>query len=142
MGCDIHSIAQVTYDGKFWHAVGARIAGDIRSYATFALLANVRNDCDVPFFSEPRGLPWGKGPAELTCPCCHEGDVWLGDHSYSFFTLAELKKLAHETPESKWAGFTIKPEIQLKGILGTLELLREQHDVLDSEIRFVFGFDN
>ncbi|TXH55263.1 MAG: hypothetical protein E6Q97_09160, partial [Desulfurellales bacterium] len=135
MGTDIHSIAQVKRDGK-WVTVAIGIAGDIRSYDTFAMLANVRNgrgfagvrtSTGFPVIHEPRGLPndldrdedngviivdkaqlvcawdWdGKEQPETPWPSDEarrikylpeDGVLWLGlgDHSFSWCTLAELR---------------------------------------------------
>lgn len=83
MGTDIYSIAQVKRDGK-WVTVAINIDGDQRSYNTFAMLANVRNGtgfagCRFPVIHEPRGLP------------DDTDQEWLGNHSFSWCTLAELR---------------------------------------------------
>lgn len=74
-----------------------------RNYDLFAMLAGVRNGvgfagCDlsdgfVPL-SEPRGIPEDTSIVEVDS----EGDdsVWLGDHSYSYATLAEVLAYDYE----------------------------------------------
>lgn len=65
MGCDIHSVAQV-FKNNGWRTVLQDVAGDNRSYDTFAILANVRNGygfagCDTGDgyepICEPKGFP-------------------------------------------------------------------------------------
>lgn len=65
MGTDIHSIVQVRKEDK-WITVGVAVAGDPRSYNTFAMLADVRNgrgfagvktSDGFPVMHEQRGLP-------------------------------------------------------------------------------------
>lgn len=83
MGCDIHPIAQVRINGK-WHTSAEPVPED-RDYRTFALLAGVRNyttDPEITPISKPRGLPQDCG--------LNPDDDDLGDHSYSWLTLAEL----------------------------------------------------
>ena len=65
MGTDIHSIVQVRKENK-WVTVGVAVAGNPRSYNTFAMLADVRNgrgfagiktSDGFPVIHEQRGLP-------------------------------------------------------------------------------------
>lgn len=98
MGCDIHSVAQVKKDGK-WTTLLTAPGGDHRNYDTFAILANVRNGsgfagCDtgdgyVPI-SESRGLPTDFKTDEDSDDY-HDGK-WMGDHSYSHHTLAQIQE--------------------------------------------------
>lgn len=113
MGCDIHCYAEVQDGGRWkplYPSAPSRydegkeeyptVFGD-RNYDVFAILAGVRNDrgfAGVPTgtgfvpMSEPRGLPLDMcleyqngtevGAAFDKC--------YLGDHSFSYFTLAEL----------------------------------------------------
>ena len=128
MGTDIHSIAQVNRDGR-WQTVAVGIDGDRRSYNTFAMLANVRNDygfagyrtsTGFPVIHEPRGLPedlktnedngllinktdlvcawdWGGNEIPIDSPDARrvkyldEEPMYLGDHSFSWCTLTELR---------------------------------------------------
>lgn len=89
MGCDIHSIAQVRKNGK-WETVTAKdeLVED-RSYVSFGMLAGVRSGLIETPISKPRGLPedfeMGLDENEY-----HEG-IWLGDHSYSWLLLKEIK---------------------------------------------------
>lgn len=81
-----------------------------RNYALFAMLAGVRNGYDIRLVAEPRGLPADMSPelCRLADEAAQEqmtsverdtqyerlratyGAGWLGDHSYSWLTLAEL----------------------------------------------------
>ena len=99
MGCDIHSLAidaQGTpiaggqySDGSACdpdYGVGTGEPFGWRSYSVFAFLAGVRNYSGITPISEPRGLPDDlKLPAEDD-----DVDAWLGDHSYSWLSVAEL----------------------------------------------------
>jgi hypothetical protein len=150
MGCDIHLLIQACRDGV-WEDVILNLDEEVeydecgdsfwepRSYATFALLADVRNDGDVQPVSKPRGLPedfdcddhrtehrggWGHQSGLI-------GDVErngkdLGDHSHSWVTLAELKAVP---VEYQWA----LPDEWIP----KLEKLGAPDDV-----RLVFGFDS
>lgn len=181
MGTDIHSIAQVKRDGK-WTTVAIGIAGDIRSYDTFAMLANVRNgrgfagvrtSTGFPVIHKPRGLPNDLDrdedngvivdKAQLVCAWDWDGKeqpvdsdearrvsyleddgcLWLGDHSFSWCTLAELRTfienvakktqthlcgivtreayIAHETtgkPYESWCGGLSGPGVDIAGRIG------------------------
>jgi len=123
MGTDIHSIAQVkTKDG--WKTVVGRPGGDDRNYDTFAVLADVRNGYGFagtptgegwPVMFEPRGLPNdleldGDERAVLPEPYYYSFDkekkdpqhsMWLGDHTYSHLTLAELKLIMKQFSRKK-----------------------------------------
>ena len=113
MGCDIHGVLQRKEDGKWiTYAEG----WPNRNYRFFGLLANVRNgygpagvetgDAIKPI-AEPRGLPKGyKWGDHVNLPEnfrwffdgmreYHEKEkrYWLGDHSWSFVTGAELMEL-------------------------------------------------
>jgi len=91
MGTDIHSLAQIK-KGKKWETVDAGIGGDDRNYDTFAVLADVRNGrgfagCVTsdawPVIAQPRGIPEDMND-------CDDTDR-LGDHSFSWLTLAEIE---------------------------------------------------
>ena len=104
MGTDIHSIAQVNRDGR-WQTVAVGIDGDRRSYNTFAMLADVRNgygfagcrtSTGFPVIHEPRGLPEDLKTNEdngllINKTDLDEEPMYLGDHSFSWCTLAELR---------------------------------------------------
>lgn len=108
MGCDIHLIVERRVDGK-WEIVPPapkrteyqhhhKVNWDFpRSYDSFALMADVRNghgfagvDTGNGFvpIAEPRGLPADTTFKESSDDDCYD---WLGDHSHSWLTLAEIK---------------------------------------------------
>jgi hypothetical protein len=57
-----------------------------RNYDVFALLAGVRNGYDWRPLDEPRGVPSDATVDDAAA----SGDDWLGDHSHSHATVAEL----------------------------------------------------
>lgn len=168
MGTDIHSIVQVRKVGErfnllevgdappplpgAWVTVGVAVAGDPRSYNTFAMLADVRNgrgfagiktSDGFPVIHEPRGLPADVGVSEdqvkidraqLVAAWNYDGEVvptdskdarrlkymdddtmWLGAHSYSWATLAELRAFV--------ANVALKFQSRLCGVVARQEYL-------------------
>jgi hypothetical protein len=108
MGCDIHLIVERRVNGK-WEIViphpkrtqyqsHHKLNWDFnRSYDSFALMADVRNgygfagiDTGNGFIpiSEPRGIPADTTFKESSDNDCYD---WLGDHSHSWLTIAEIK---------------------------------------------------
>lgn len=91
-----------------------------RSYDTFAILADVRNGSGFAgcvtgsgfkYISEPRGLPDDidiKGHLEITpdeyAQDGEDGEIYFGDHSHSWLTLAEIIGFDwnQETHKSGW----------------------------------------
>lgn len=98
MGCDIHVLVERrTSRDAPWEAVQTSDYPeciDWRNYALFGMLADVRNDAGlVTPICEPRGLPADLSVAvdDEGCVSFADGDVvWLGDHSFSWLTLADL----------------------------------------------------
>lgn len=101
MGCDIHSVAidanGKPIDGGIWadcvtdnpyYNEGEPFGN--RNYSVFGFLAGVRNYSAVQPISEPRGLP-----KDFSCNDIDGGD-WLGDHSFSWLSLAELEAFNYE----------------------------------------------
>lgn len=90
MGCDIHMIVEVRKSAKEpWRPVSRPGYGD-RNYDLFAILANVRNRHGFEPIAEPRGLP-DDISHEDNWAMDEDGErVWLGDHSYTWLTLAEI----------------------------------------------------
>jgi hypothetical protein len=78
MGTDIHIIVQKCNDEGHWEDIGGTDY-DGRSYRLFGWLAGVRNYSRVGPLVEPRGLPEG-----------YENKGCLGDHHFTWYTLAEL----------------------------------------------------
>ena len=105
-----------------WYRTRAeRVWYDTRNYDAFAILAGVCNGSGfagiqtgqgfVPI-AEPRGLPGDMSPevSALADPPEDSNDVWLGDHSHSWLTLAELEacdwaRTAYKCGVIPWADF-------------------------------------
>lgn len=166
MGTDIHSIAQVRKSASrfnqldiheqpptlpdVWQTAAIGIAGDNRSYNTFAMLADVRNGSGFagiktsdgfPVIHEPRGLPadlerdenddhpvkrsalvaawdWNGELVDLDSKEARrvsylEDAMWLGDHSHSWCTLAELKSFVSNVAS--------KHEARIHGVVALTE---------------------
>lgn len=150
MGTDIHSIVQVRREAK-WVTVGVAVAGDPRSYNTFAMLADVRNgrgfagvktSNGFPVIHEQRGLPEDLGaidgeyvkidrtqliaawnwdgklvPADdkkaRRLTYMDDDTMGLGDHSFSWATLAELRVFVAEVAskfQSRLCGIVSRSE--------------------------------
>lgn len=147
MGCDIHLIVQARRDGA-WEDVVLNLDAPIdwddytesfweaRSYATFALLADVRNhDGRVQPIAGPRGLPddfecddarWKVGNDGNLVGDVERNGKDLGEHSHSWVTLAELKAVP---ADQLWAlPDTWIPELEKYGA--------------PDDVRLVFGFDS
>lgn len=81
MGCDIHVRVQVKVRDEWSDSEYVQVDFD-RNYALFAALADVRNYENLTPIFDARGLPDG----------IDEDFDYLGDHSYTWFTLEELIK--------------------------------------------------
>lgn len=103
MGCDIHGVLQ-SRNGEGWITECEIERG--RNYRLFAVLAGVRNGFGfagikthepVDPISEPRGLPvdFGADEDEHRWDDYTERATWMGDHSHSWLTLAEIKNWPH-----------------------------------------------
>lgn len=106
MGCDIHSAAidanGMPVEGGKW-SDGADANPDMewmtgegepfgwRSYAVFGFLAGVRNYSGVVPISLPRGLP-----VDIKVPHGEDFEYWLGDHSHSWLSVAELEAFDYD----------------------------------------------
>ncbi len=114
MGCDIHAIVQRKNSDDVWETIElpehVSSALHQRDYDVFAILAGVRGD--ITPISEPRGLPEDFESTQDEYGTVFAGadpivrdadgdlisyDRYMGDHSYSWLTLAELN-------EYSWAG--------------------------------------
>lgn len=121
MGCDIHT--HVEYQNR----EGEWICGDLfklniyfsgncpyesdpyscveicgsRNYSLFSVLANVRNYDDIPYISDPKGIP------DDVCAIVEKDYKSWGEdaHSASFFTLKELLDWNKIIEPVKYAGF-------------------------------------
>lgn len=101
MGCDIHIyIEQKGNDGDWYNRdyfVPTPVTSkwtkyervpiiSYRSYALFAILANIRNYDNIPYIDKPRGLP-----KNLSKYVWDEWEKWEPEgHAASYFTLLEL----------------------------------------------------
>lgn len=158
MGCDIHIIAQ-RRNGDAWEDVTGKFTDgpapfDWRSYGMFGFLAGVRNYSAVPPISEPRGIPddYDRGRIDEFDGCS------LGDHSFSWLTVAELLAFNYDQPmEDRRVARQIGPNMWSGGETaepggGEMTTYRKFlgeaffHDLAElSRIgaeRIVFGFDS
>ncbi|MDP5274813.1 hypothetical protein [Chengkuizengella axinellae] len=64
---------------------------DGRNYKLFSILANVRNNNNLPYISEPKGLP-----EDVSDMVKNESDFW-GDevHSHTYLNLDEITNYEH-----------------------------------------------
>jgi len=132
MGCDIH--AMIEKKGERWW-INAGDPEIDRNYMLFAVLANVRNDGDIPYISEPKGVP---------DDCCPEFQAWCeswsGDgHSYTYVTLSELHTFDVKQKENDMCN-GIRSAWRTK-LWRTLIATLEKQGKGDS-VRLVFFFDN
>lgn len=84
--------------GSFYEKWAERQWYHDRNYEVFAVLADVRNNGHITPISEPRGLPDDMDEATRRLHYEYRGeddggedDIDLGDHSFSWLTLAELQ---------------------------------------------------
>lgn len=91
MGQDIHTQAERKVNGR-WEVVPGLKPFDWRSYAMFGFLAGTRNYSDISPISEPRGLPEDYVDNEAS------DDGWLGDHTHSWLSVAELLAFDYDVP--------------------------------------------
>ena len=161
MGCDIHIVAQRRVNGAWQCVDGAFAEGpspfDWRQYGMFGWLAGVRNYSGVEPISLPRGVPDDVGQLE-GWPRIEDEGLYLGDHSYSWFSVEELlavdydqvvedRRVSRQVAHNLFSGAeTCEPGegeyMKLRTFLGPqfmadLDMLR----ALGAE-RIVFGFDN
>lgn len=132
MGADIHGLLQARYAGsKHWF--NECEIEDGRNYVLFSVLANVRNYNDLIPIAAPRGLPEDSGFSAETEQI---GSVWMGDHSYTWFTLDEL---------SEWDGWDQKiGDESVREYVQTFLLWLEyaKSKTRGMEARIVIGFDS
>ncbi|HEX6053757.1 MAG TPA: hypothetical protein VFZ21_31020 [Gemmatimonadaceae bacterium] len=114
---------------------------DDRDYRTFAALADVRNyfEPEITPICHPKGFPSDMSPeldsirlervADDDALEAEYGEYWIGDHSYSWLTVAELLDYQPgEWRESAVFFARFLPELVKVG--------------KPSDVRIVFGFDN
>ena len=118
MGCDVHaSVIAETYGG-FQETIFENVSMP-RDYELFGLLAGVR-DSNVTPISDPKG--WESLPHNYLNP----NDTYWGDHTPSWLTFKELKKLPKRYKSSLWYKL--------------VALVAKKHG--DSKTIFVFNFDS
>ena len=142
MGCDIHVRIQVNDECHGWRSVG--VPNDDRWYSFFEMLCGVRASNGFVGVMPRRGLPdklgIGSGYGE-------ESRHSFGDHSQTWFTLAEMKDalLEAEAFEDKtipkcWRDTAID---RYKQWVSCGEVLGKAHGAgSDDDVRFVVGFDS
>ena len=98
MGCDIHSRAErKNADGK-WEVIPGIHPFDGRSYGMYGFLAGVRNYSAVTPIAEARGIP-EDAPRPNTSDEDEFGGIHdLGDHSFSWLSVAELRAFDYNQP--------------------------------------------
>lgn len=100
MGCDIHAYLELKDDKGNWFCANPTYVDHThaktrikqpeldlgRDYDIFAQLADVRNEHDLPFIDQPRGLP-----DDASIRVKDASQAWEPDgHSHSYVTLAEI----------------------------------------------------
>lgn len=141
MGCDIHSIVQTRNSDGSWSTVPSQFYDD-RSYGLFALLADVRNYSEVPTIHKRRGLP-----DDIVNQLENDDEidgVWLGDHSFTWYTLDELLDFNYKQRFVDKREFG-NPDCAIEDIIpdyyfSILEELKKLGDPKNT--RIVMGFDN
>lgn len=161
MGCDIHTVVEIKtkWGWEFVHKTEFDNNGvlsnyyfpDFRNYEIFGFLAGVRI-ADPTFgpISKPRGFP--KECSYEVEAFKAEDSMLLGDHSYSYVTLAEMmapyasitmrKAMGYDIPEDQDDIYS--PYIWFHdNILTRLaELVEFTDNNSYDEVRIVFGFDS
>lgn len=94
MGCDIHLYFEKKVRGKWvpFTDIPESEYPDGRSYDVFALLAGVRGYYPKNYFGG-RGLPEDTSLVGAGTDDC---SPWIGDHSFTYATIFELKKVKWE----------------------------------------------
>jgi hypothetical protein len=160
MGCDIHiRIERKTDEGwktvepppyaddSFWTERRYRGWFYDRNYALFGVLADVRGD--GPAIAPPRGLPpdmerrnsVDDDPYPETEESRSRRDLYLGDHSFTWYTASELLGWPHWTndprlidDEARWT------ERWTEWMERDLRPLAEEHG--GDNVRVIMGFDS
>lgn len=139
MGCDIHPYAEVRINGR-WTRSLAKIPDD-RDYIAFAFLADVRNyktDPPITPVSSPRGLPDDCVTIDNGLSYHDHVRVWLGYHSLSWLTLAELKAADLTVPVTL---DETKPLYLAAPLLPRIIMALSELGSPD-DVRLIFGFDS
>lgn len=169
MGCDIHMHVEFK-SNRHWSGKKDWMCGDHfhsidptdsryviqhvglledRCYSLFSVLANVRNGRDLPYISDPKGLP-----NDVTKYVEEDYDSWGCDaHSCSYLTLREIFEFNEKVePKNEFGGYILEPLIdrmfQRADELNVLYDFELKHPITDDvrkkmeNIRIVFWFDN
>lgn len=157
MGCDIHNHVEVLKGDK-WRCADAYFLNyksggympeyfcDDRRYTLFSILANVRNNGEIPCISEPRDIP-----DDVTDVVWNEYESWGSDaHSASYLTLKELIEFREEHKDQQYVKTMDELILKLKIRADTLSVIplwawetRYEVAIEDaSKVRLVFWFDN
>jgi hypothetical protein len=135
MGCDIHLYFEKKVRGKWvpFTDIPEKEYPDGRSYDVFALLAGVRGYYPKNYFGG-RGIP---EDTSYVAPTDDEDDddlttkPWIGDHSFTYATIFELKKV-------KWERY-MDYEPHFARFIKTYFPLDTAND---KNIRIIMGFDS
>ncbi len=131
MGCDLHAVVYAKTYGDSSEPEPVMTFSEPRWYGLFGAMAGVRSD--VPPVAEPRGLPAyarleGDGDSIYL-----NGDVWIGDHSYSWLTVDEFAEAL-----KRCTGDPVNRDVQYEAALAFMRVLQGA----GQEPTIVFGFDN
>lgn len=121
MGTDIHSLVFEKCKNSTEHHIKA-VFNISRHYSLFTALAGVRCIEGIEPVAEPRGLPDWYRPNDAYIA----SDYPLGDHSFSWLTLAECEEALKRAPDNEF-----------EGIVAYMRSLTDNDGVF-----FVFGFDS
>lgn len=157
MGCDIHMVIQRQSTGLTrllgepdWELLEppAEVGWDEpRSYTLFGVLAGVRDMLDIEAIADRRGLPDDFDPDRDPPPCrwYPEDRKDLGDHSFTWMTLAEVlafnwdRVVTSKDVSDHYRGKTVR-ECVPECWFALIEWLQTQDD--PECIRLVMGFDS
>jgi hypothetical protein len=162
MGCDIHMVAQVKdKETGDWRLLSRSDLGlDLpewapdestwdewdrvnntwrvfrgRSYLRFGILAGVRSDIEpiIPARGFPADFAAIVDECEEPGVNTPDGFLGLGDHSYSWLSLADF------AAETRYSSEDWEAVVEIQDALAQYATT---HDVAPADIRLVFGFDN
>ena len=130
MGCDIHLYIEKKVRGKWvpFKEIPQNDYPDDRCYDVFALLAGVRGRFDKTYFPD-RGIPEDTSYVENRDD--DDDYCWLGEHSFTYATIHELKKV-------KWQKY-IDYECGFQHFIKKYFPLASSSD---KNIRILMGFDS
>jgi hypothetical protein len=155
MGCDIHAVVEVKtkWGWEFVHRTYFDDSGNpdnyyfpkFRNYELFGFLAGVREKS--PLFgpiSKPRGFP--EDCSQEVKAFTLENSTLLGDHSYSYVTLAEMMSPYANIAMRKVIGgqdtYGVYTWFHDNVLIHLTELVEFTENKRYNEVRVVFGFDS